>query len=310
MKRRVIFFLIAAFIAMLIVVLINSALRSKQATIEALQRGHTLIVVATRSMPPGTAIESGSVTLSPWPREHMPPGAFTNLQDVAGKILKQPVVGNQPIVAAALFTGEHPGGILPLLIPNGMRAMSIPVNEVSDMSGLILPHTRVDVLVTTGAEGGLASERSRIVLQNVEVIATNAELETGSNRAQEARVVTLLVTPTDAEKLATAIKLGTLQLAMRGFADQQTVNTSGFDAAQLLGIPARAETREARVSAPAKRRLASPVPVRSIEIIRNGTERQTVTFIDGRPVAAAPAPIGPASPPPPMTVSTAAPASP
>ncbi len=308
MRRRFIFFAIAAVIAMLLVVLINSALRTKQAAIEELQRGQAMIVIATKSLNPGTVIESGNVTVAPWPRQHLPQGAFTSADQVVGKLVKQAIVENQPIVESALFTGTHPGGLLPLMIPSGMRAMSIPVNEVSDMAGMVLPHTRVDVLVTTGAgQGGLTSDRTRIVLQNIEVIAANAELEPASNRPQEAKVVTLLVTPADAEKLAAATRLGTLQLAMRGYADQQMVSTPGFDIANLFGAVQRPAGDGRPHSMPA-RRPAPSTPSRNIEIIRNGTERQTVTFIGGRPVALPPASVAPAAPPPEASPSQSAPA--
>ncbi len=312
MRRRFIFFAIAAVIAMLLVILINSALRTKQAAIEELQRGQEMIVIATKSLNPGTMIESGSVKLVPWPRQNLPEGAFTSIDQAVGKLVKQPVGENQPLVATALFTGEHPGGLLPLVIPSGMRAMSIPVNEVSDMAGMVLPHTRVDVLVTTAAgQGGIASDRTRIVLQNIEVIATNAELEPSSNRPQEAKVVTLLVTPADAEKLAAAIRLGTLQLAMRGYADQQMVSTPGFDIANLFGAQQRPTVADGHIRPMPAHRPPATVPARSIEIIRNGTERQTVTFIGGRPVALPPASIAPAAAgAPPAPESSASPSAP
>jgi pilus assembly protein CpaB len=283
MKRRLIFFLVTALIATLIVMLINSALKTKQATIEALQHGRAEIVVAARDLTPGSTIDAASVKLAPWPREVLPPGALNDVQQVDGQIVKQDVVQNQPIVPQMLVGRGKSGGVLPFLIPNGMRAMSIPVTPVSDMAGMILPHNRVDVLVTSAEASG--TERTRIVLQNVEVVAAQTTLEAGGDQAQHAEVVTLLVTPSDAERLAAAIRLGTLQLAMRSYADQQLIWTAGVDSRELIGLPPSLQApQQSPITAPT-RALASK-PQMSIEVIRNGKDRQTVNFARPRSLAA------------------------
>ncbi len=165
--------------------------------------------------------------------------------------------------------------------------MSIPVTPVSDMAGMILPHTRVDVLVTSaGGEG--AGDRTRIVLQNVEVVAVQTVLEATGNEPQRAEVVTLLVTPTDAERLAAAIRLGTLQLAMRNYADQQAIWTPGIDSRELLGLPASLPAQQQSPATMPARNAAPPKPAISVEVIRNGKERQTVNFTRSRSLAANP----------------------
>jgi pilus assembly protein CpaB len=295
MIRRLIFFLITALIAVLMMMLINSALRSKQATIEALQHGRTDIVVAARNLTPGTAIDATSVKLVPWPREALPPGALSDPKQVQGQVTTQSVIENQPIVAAMLLERGKSGGVLPFLIPSGMRAMSIPVTPVSDMAGMILPHTRVDVLVTCG-EGSGPSDRTRIVLQNEEVVAVQTTLENSGNEPQHAEVVTLLVTPGDAERLAAATRLGTLQVAMRSYGDQQIAWTPGVNSRELLGlpdmVPAPQESPASALPKPpvirARRDVAAPKPQISVEIIRNGKQRQTVTFAQSGPVLATP----------------------
>jgi pilus assembly protein CpaB len=297
MRRRLIFFLITAVIAVLIVVLVNSALKTKQATIEALQHGRTQIVVAARNLMPGNTIDATSMKLAAWPRDELPPGALSDPKQAQGRIVKLGVMQNQPIVAAMFLERGKTGGVLPLLIPNGMRAMSIPVTVVSDMAGMILPHTRVDVLVTSSEAGG-PSDRTRIVLQNVEVLAVQTTLET-ANETQRADVVTLLVTPNDAERLAAAIRLGSLQLAMRSYADRQPVWTSGVDTRSMLGLPPNLPApQQSPAIAPLRRsRARTPRPQISIEIIRNGKERQTVGFAQARPFAANPQTPGAVDPP-------------
>jgi pilus assembly protein CpaB len=277
MKRRLIFFLITSFIAVLIVMLISSALKTKQAIIETLQHGQMQIVVAARSLSPGNVIDAASTKLAAWPRDNLPPGAITDTRRVQGQIAKQDVIENQPIVSSMLLQQGKSGGILPFLIPNGMRAMSIPVTPVSDMSGMILPHTRVDVLVTSAVPGS-TNERTRIVLQNVEVLAAQTTLDAPNNEPQHAEVVTLLVTPNDAERLAAAIRLGTLQLAMRSYRDQQAIWTAGIDSHELIGLPASFPALQQPRVIIRPRRAVMPKPQVSVEVIRNGKERQTLNF--------------------------------
>src|SRR5690348_8618368 len=103
MKRRLIFFLITALIAVLVVMLINSALKTKQATIDALQHKQSPIVVAARSLPAGSVVDRASLRLAAWPRDSLPSGSFTDSSLVEGRVLKQDVVDNQPIVAPMLL---------------------------------------------------------------------------------------------------------------------------------------------------------------------------------------------------------------
>jgi pilus assembly protein CpaB len=281
------FFLITAVIAILIVMLINNALKTKQATIEALQHEQAQIVVAARSLSPGNVLDASSIKLAAWPRNQLPPGAVTDVAQAQGQVVKQSVVENQPVVSSMLLENGKAGGVLPFLIPSGMRAMSIPVTPVSDMAGMILPHTRVDVLVTS-SEGGEANDRTRIVLQNVEVVAVQTDLESTDNEPQRAEVVTLLVTPGDAERLAAAIRLGTVQLALRSYGDQQAVWTPGIDSRELIGLPASVPPQQQPPAIMAAPHAVVPRPQFSIEVIRNGKERQTVNFMRSRSYAAAP----------------------
>jgi pilus assembly protein CpaB len=287
MKRRLTFVLITALIALLIVTLINGALRTKQAAINALQQGRVEIAVATRDLKPGSTIDPASVRLAGWPREDLPAGAMSDLKQVEGHITKQSVLQNQPLVSEMLLQPGKTGGVLPFLIPDGMRAMSISVTPVTDMAGMVLPHNRVDVLVTSGETGG-SSERTRIVLQNVEVLAVQTTLDSADNAPQHADVVTLLVTPSEAERLGAASHLGTLQLAMRNYSDQQTAWTAGVDTRELLGIPATLPAQEQPSIKVPPPYTAVAKPQLSIEVIRNGKERQTVNFAQSRSLTAEP----------------------
>jgi len=283
MSRRVTFFLFTAALALMAALLVHSALKNKEAKIAALRQSTERIVVAARALTPGETVDNAALRLSTWPRDQVPPGAYTDFQSVAGKVVKTSLGVNQPIVTAALLEPEKTGGVLPLLIPPGMRAMSIAVDDVSDMAGFILPHSRVDVLVSVplnGPSGSPGTEFSKIVLQNITVLAIAQTLEGGPDQPHQAKVVTLLVTPEQAERLAAASRLGTLALAMRNFADQEQPATGGVSVLALLG--ARPIEEPAAPSAPPPPLDHHPparrARARAVEVIRNGIEHQTVHF--------------------------------
>ncbi len=303
MSRRLLFFLFTAALALMAALLVRSALKSKEASIQALQHNTVRILVAARALAVGERVDASALRLVSWPREHVPPGAVDDLQAAVGKIVKRSLSASQPLVAGALLDPEKTGGVLPLIIPDGMRAMSIAVNEVSDMAGFILPHSRVDVLVSIPIGGGAgmnstaSSEITKIVLQDIQVLAVEQTLESGPDQPRAAKVVTLLVTPVQAERLAAAGRLGTLLLAMRNFADQQQVATNGVSVKSLLGA-VLSEPSEAPLPVAAS---DHQMPTRrsrgkSVEVIRNGKDHQTINFLaDGRIL-----PPAPLAPPPPI----------
>jgi hypothetical protein len=172
---------------------------------------------------------------------------------------------------------------MPLLIPFGMRAVSVPVDEVSDVAGFVLPHTRVDVLVATqSGEGGGDKAFSKVILQNVEVLAVAQEVEQKKDEPEIVKVVTLLVTPQESERLALASHSGTLRLAMRNYNDNKIVLTSGSDVAQMLRAYSLAPDVPVMAVQPEPRHV-TVAPHRStvdIEILRNGKSSESVSFVN------------------------------
>jgi Flp pilus assembly protein CpaB len=140
----------------------------------------------------------------------------------------------------------------------------------------------------TSNEASGPNDRTRTVLQNVEVLAVQTALESTRDEPQRADVITLLVSPSDAERLAAAIRIGTLQLAMRSYGDQQAISTQGVSSRELLGLPASAPEQVQPVQRPmaiALHRTETPWPRMSVEIIRDGKRRQTVDFTRTRSLA-------------------------
>src|SRR5258707_13964549 len=157
-RRPMVFVLLAGLAAMLASVLVYSALKRREAETQNAMSHNVQVVVAAMDLPLGTKIELGEVKLARWSADSLPDGAYTDPRQVIGSYVKNSLVANEPIVQAKLFTGDKTAGVMPLLIPFGMRAVSVPVDEVSDIAGFVLPHTRVDVLVAIN--GGEGSQRA------------------------------------------------------------------------------------------------------------------------------------------------------
>jgi pilus assembly protein CpaB len=282
MRRPMVFVLLAGLAAMLASVMVYSALKRREAEVQNAMSHNVQVVVAAMDLPLGTKIEQGELKTTRWSADSIPEGAYTDPGQILGSFVKNSLVANEPIVRSKLFTGDKTAGVMPLLIPFGMRAVSVPVDEVSDVAGFVLPHTRVDVLVATeGATGGGAL--SKIILQNVEVLAVAQEVEQKKDEPQIVKVVTLLVTPQEAERLALATHSGTLRLAMRNYNDNKVVLTSGSDVAQMLRAYSLAPDVPVMAVQPEERHVAAiPHPRKAveIEILRNGTSSESVSFVN------------------------------
>src|ERR1700733_12824671 len=232
MRRPAIFVVLAGIAAMVAAMVVYSALKRREAQVQQAMAQSVDIVVAAHDLTLGTRLDAGALKSVRWSRDSLPPGAIMDPGSVIGQFTKSSFIQNEPIVADRLFTGDKNAGILPLLIPTGMRAMSVPVDEVSDIAGFVLPHTHVDVLVSLSqADRSI----SRIVLQDVEVLAIAQDIERFNDQPQPVRVVTVLVTPEQAERLTLASREGTLRLAMRNYNDKQIVSTDGVDLTQMMG---------------------------------------------------------------------------
>jgi pilus assembly protein CpaB len=269
---------------MLASVMVYSALKRREAEVQNAMAHNVEVVVASVDLPLGTKIELGEVKTARWSADSLPEGSYTDPKQVIGSYVKNSFVANEPIVQAKLFTGDKTAGVMPLLIPFGMRAVSVPVDEVSDIAGFVLPHTRVDVLVATqGGEGGGGKAFSKVILQNVEVLAVAQEVEQKKDEPTVVKVVTLLVTPQEAERLALASHSGTLRLAMRNYNDNKIVLTSGSDVPQMLRAYSLAPDVPVMAVQPAPRHVAAaphrPKPI-EIEILRNGKSSESVSFVN------------------------------
>jgi pilus assembly protein CpaB len=324
MKRPIVFVILAATGAMLAAMVVFSAINKRESEMQRAMAQTVQIVVAANDIPIGAKIAPSVVKLARWSRDSVPQGAYTDPQAVAGSYAKSDILANEPLVASDLFIGDKTSSVMPLLIPTGMRAMSVEVDEVSDIAGFVSPHSRVDVLVAVAGTGPNEPSFSRIVLQNVEVLAVAQEIEHAKDEPQVVKVVTLLVTPADAEKLTLASREGLLRLAMRNYSDGKIVATSGVDLPALLhssntsvgsGLPVMHIQPEPGFAARAAH-LATPLRV---EVMRDGKSEEAISFINAgtsahatyqHPEESPPDSVPPApGPPPPMPDTTESPVS-
>jgi pilus assembly protein CpaB len=285
MRRQTIFLILGMSAAALAALMVNSTLKLRDAALARAQAQSVDIVVAARDLPLGSRIDQGTVKLVLWSRDALPPGALFDTKMVMNDYVRRELVANEPVTAEALFNGDKSAGVMPLVIPPGMRAMSVQVDEVSDIAGFVLPHARVDVLAALSSSDNGEKPISKIVLENVEVLAVAQEMEQEKDQPELVKVVTLLVKPDEAELLALASREGVLRLAMRNYNDQKLVQTSGADLNHLLSAYSPAAP-----PAPPKSKAAAvrplPVPVK-VEIMRDGKTMHPASFLNQPSVARA-----------------------
>jgi len=172
------------------------------------------VVIATGDIQVGAKIEDKDDKVVRFPSGDLPPSCFHQKSSVVGRGVVLPIAKGEFVLPLKL-AGENAGYGLPSLIPPGMRAVSVRVNEVVSVAGFVLPGTRVDVLLT-GNPSGATEQQTTTVLENVAVIATGQRLERNSaGDPQMTPVITLLVSPDDAQKLTLASTQGRIQLALR-----------------------------------------------------------------------------------------------
>ena len=239
------------------------------------------VVVANAELSLGSELRRDDVKTVDWPANAVPEGSFEDPAAIVGRGLIASIVTNEPILPGKLASKEAGSG-LPPIIPAGKRALSVRVNEVIGVAGYVLPGTRVDVVATQSPNGKAEDMTSKVVLANVEVLTAGTRLEQDSKDGKpvQVTVVTLVVTPEEAERLTLASSEGKIQLALRNPLDLESPATAGVKPGVLMGVvqqrpvapgPRRASSAPQAAPAPA---FIQPAP--TVEIIR-GDKRSQVT---------------------------------
>jgi pilus assembly protein CpaB len=239
------------------------------------------VVVAAKPLPVGQSIRADDVRVIKVPVDQFPKGGFGKVEEVLDRPVVSGVLAEEPIREGRLGARGTGSGLAPI-IPVGMRAVSVKVNEVVGVAGFVLPGMRVDVLVT-GRPPGREGTITNTVLQNILVLSAGQTIDSdGRSRAIVVPVVTLLVTPEQAETLTLAGTEGRIQLVLRNSSDQTLQKTPGRDVAELYGArgqpPAPAPVRHAPPPKPAPV-AAPPAPPLSDEVVVIRGNQRTVEVV-------------------------------
>jgi pilus assembly protein CpaB len=238
------------------------------------------VIVAAADLQIGAELRRDDLRVIEWPANAAPQGAFASADELVGRGLVMPVIQNEPILPMKLAPTEAGAG-LPPVIPAGLRAVSVRVNEVIGVAGYVLPGTRVDVLATLSPTNQQNDVTSKVVLNNVQVLAAGTKIEQGlgDTKPMPVTVVTLLVNPEEAERLTLASTEGKIQLALRNPLDRETPSTSGIKPAALLGLAPPVRQPAPRVAGKPAPIVAPPPPgpdMPSVEIIRGDKRAREV----------------------------------
>ena len=266
---------------------------------QAYTKNLTRVAVAKVAIPVGTKIIPEQIMVVQFPKESTPDGTFETADKLLGRVAVTNIAPREPITESRLAPEGTSAG-LSAVIPEGYRAMTVKVDDVVGISGFIMPGTLVDVVVVIDPQekAGMQDPISKIVLQNIKVLANGQNIDKPENErdANSVKAVTLLVTPEQAEKLALASSEGKLQLVMRNSIDQGDEQTTGINKRGLLtgerAMPApspgalKSEQTTAPKPMPRVRREPKPVaevsaapppPRATVEVIE-GAKKRNVDF--------------------------------
>lgn len=238
-------------------------------------------VVAAFDMPLGSMITEHDVKLVAYSGTDLPDGAFHRTQDVVGRGVITALARNEILLPAKL-AAEKAGGGLPAMIPQGKRAVAVKVNEVIGVAGFASPGTKVDVVLTGNVHknNDPGDVSATTVLQNVQVLAAGQKLQNNADgKPETVQVITLLVTPEEAQKLALATQEGNIQLTLRNPLDADSDKIAVLKNATLYGAPSSPPVPGPHRSKTTVN-LVKPPSIYSVETIK-GNKRDITSFPDG-----------------------------
>jgi len=253
--------------------------RILNAAIASANTPNSTAVVAAFDLPVGSVITARDVKVMRFPGGDLPEGHFRTPEEVIGRGIVTNMARNE-IVLTTKLAADKAGGGVPAMIPQGMRAVAVKVNDVISVAGFALPGTKVDVVLTGNAtkNNDPGDVSATTVLQNVQVLAAGQKLQTNADgKPETVQVITLLVNPEEAQKLALATQEGRIQLTLRNPLDADPNPVSVLRNATLYGAPSAARTSAPRPHAPAV--VVKAIPTYSVETIK-GNKRDTTTFAE------------------------------
>jgi pilus assembly protein CpaB len=242
MNKRFIGVLAFAFVVALgASVVLYKVLQSRPQTAKAAPAGVT-IALAAHDLEVGALVKEEDIVLTEW-SSAVPVGATSKIDDLKGRGVITPIYAKEPLIDSRLAP-KGAGGGLASMIPPGQRAVAVRVNEVVGVAGFVVPGMRVDVLISGSAPGGNGNlgTLTRTMLQYIEVLSAGQDFKKDNEgKPIMVQVVTLLVTPEQAEQLSLASTQTSIQLVLRNKLDREVTKTPGTALANLFsgakGIP-------------------------------------------------------------------------
>jgi pilus assembly protein CpaB len=234
------------------------------------------VIVAANDIQVGAKLQDGDIRMVKVPASVVPPNSFHSRSQIIGRGVILPIQRGEFILPSKL-AAENAGSGLPSLIPPGMRAVSVRVNEVVAVAGFVIPGTRVDVLLT-GNPMGANEPQTTTVLEDIAVIAAGQRLErNAAGEPQSTPVITLLVSPDDAQKLTLASSQGHIQLSLRNPVDTKKVDIASMKATGLYKnvIPVAVPAPHPKPAKTAKTPAPTPPDAYKVEVIRGNKIDET-----------------------------------
>jgi pilus assembly protein CpaB len=211
---------------------------AKQKPAASLAPDMTEIFVAVKEVNINDLVPPEAIKLEAWPKDRVPLGALSKLEDIKGRRARTKLYAGEPILDAKLLAQGETGASNTEHIPPGFRVVSVRVDAVSATGNLIRPGDRVDVLVHINQNvGGMSEPTTKIFLEDVRVYAVNDVLDrdpSNGNTKITAQTISLLVKPHEVEMVTLASSIGSIRLSMRGPNDEGRSNNGGVSASDLL----------------------------------------------------------------------------
>ncbi|MFH2126760.1 MAG: Flp pilus assembly protein CpaB [Pseudomonadota bacterium] len=211
----------------------------------------TPVVVASRDLPAGLALSAGDLKVTRWPQAGLPQGSFNSVNVLSGRVLKTAASQGEPLLSGKLAAKGLRGG-LSAVLPQGYRAMTVHVDEVIGVGGFVQPGDLVDVLATVAKGPYQKDPITRTVLQGVTVLTVGQNVEQDKDakkpKRDKSKVVTLQLTPLQAETLALSANEGKLLLALRSNSDRRETDSPGVRLTSLLPVTTNEQGETAQVT--------------------------------------------------------------
>ena len=238
----------------------------------------TKVVVATTDISLGQRVTPEVLKLVDWPAGSVPPGSFSDIQKVDGRVLKESAVHGEPVLESKLSPVGTMGG-LSAVINEGKRAITVRVNDVIGVAGFALPGNYVDIIVNTEKDPNTQRDQhiSKIVLEKILVLAVAQEVGRDETKPKVVDAVTLEVSPDQAEKIDLARSIGTLSLVLRNQVDPQATTTAGATRSTLLNVAAPVMPASAPAPVHVVRRAVAHEPSNCVRVI-SGSETTKECF--------------------------------